>query len=111
MIMMALVALILVFAIAYGMSRRGQDGVVVRPDTPVDVHTAGPDAGLQRWVDAGLISDEQARAIVAFETARQATRPRSRVSPVVEALAYVGGVLLAVGAGMLVGQHWDELGT
>jgi hypothetical protein len=70
-----------------------------------------------RWVDAGLITEEQARAIAAFEAAgpgatrRRTPVRRSRVSPAVEALAYVGGVLLAVGAAMLVGEFWDRMGT
>jgi uncharacterized membrane protein len=107
MIMLAVLALVVVFGIAYGVSRRGSPDRVMNPAAPIEVRKAG----LQRWVDAGLISDDQARAITAFELAQQGTRPKSRVSPAIEALAYVGGVLLAVGAGMLVGQHWDELGT
>jgi uncharacterized membrane protein len=66
---------------------------------------------LQRWVTAGLITEDQARAIAAFEKSESQAKPKPRVSPAIEALAYVGGVLLAVGAGMLVGQFWDELGT
>ncbi len=66
---------------------------------------------LQRWVDAGLISEDQAQAVTAFEQAQVPERGRSRVSPAIEALAYVGGVLLSVGAGMLVSQFWDRLGA
>jgi len=68
-------------------------------------------AGRERWVAVGLISEEQARAIDAYEQAQRAIRPAPRVSPAIEALAYVGGVLLAVGAGMLVGQFWKDLGV
>lgn len=67
--------------------------------------------GLDRWVAAGLITGEQARAITDFEHAERSAHPGPRVSPAVEALAYVGGVLLTVGAGMLVGQAWGSLGT
>ncbi len=67
--------------------------------------------GLDRWVGAGLISEEQARAIDAYEQAQLEARSPQRVSPAIEALAYVGGVLVAVGAAMLVGQFWDDLGV
>lgn len=68
-------------------------------------------AGLERWVGAGLVSEEQARAIDAYEQSQLDARPLPRVSPAIEALAYVGGVLVAVGAAMLVGQVWDDLGV
>ncbi|MGZ6965388.1 MAG: DUF2157 domain-containing protein [Acidimicrobiia bacterium] len=68
-------------------------------------------AGVERWVDAGLITEDQARAIKAYEQARASTRPSPHLSPALEALAYVGGTLLAVGGGMLVGQFWDDLGV
>lgn len=64
---------------------------------------------LRRWADAGLISEEQAGAIAAYERAA-AAHPPPRVSRAIEALAYVSGVLLAVGAGMLVARYWDALG-
>lgn len=66
-----------------------------------------------RWVDAGLVTEEQARAIAEFAAvpAAPVAARRSRVSPAVEALAYVGGVLLSVGAAMLVGEFWDRMGT
>jgi uncharacterized membrane protein len=106
MISLALLAVVVVFVVAYASSRhRSQDAT----------HAAAPvaerSAGLRRWVGAGLISEDQARAIAAFEQAQSAAKPPPRISPAIEALAYVGGVLLAVGAGMLVGQFWDELGT
>jgi hypothetical protein len=63
--------------------------------------------GLQRWVEAGLITDDQARAITAYEQAQLAARPKPRVSPAIEASRTSGGVLCR-GAGMLVGQFWDR---
>jgi hypothetical protein len=66
---------------------------------------AGGDAGratdelsrrLARWVEAGLISREQAERIAAAEAA---VTPVRKVSPLTEALAYAGAVLL-VGAGV-----------
>ena len=83
---------------------------------------AGPaPSGPEAWVAAGIITTEQAEAIAAFDTAPHGVpeavpsevphRPRGRISPAVEALAYVGGILLAVGSGMLVGRAWHGLGT
>jgi hypothetical protein len=106
-IMIALLAVVVVFLVAYRASRRDSSQDTTRLEAPGSVRGVG----LQRWLDAGLISDEQARAIAAFEEARVAARPKPRVSPAIEALAYIGGVLLAVGAGMLVAQSWDRLGT
>jgi uncharacterized membrane protein len=107
MISLALLAVVVVFVVAYASTRHRSSQDATHAAAPVEVRSAG----LQRWVNADLISEDQARAIAAFEQAQFAARPKPRISPAIEALAYVGGVLLAVGAGMLVGQFWDELGT
>lgn len=107
MIALALVAIAVILAVAYGASRRRSSQDATHPEVPAAVRVTG----LERWVTAGLISDEQARSIEAYEQAQRAARPARRVSPAIEALAYVGGALLAVGAGMLVGQFWDQLGV
>jgi predicted membrane protein DUF2157 len=107
MIGLALLVVVVVFVVAYSSSRHRASTDATHVAAPVEVRAAG----LERWVAAGLISDDQARAITAFEQAQATARPKPRVSPAIEALAYVGGVLLAVGAAMLVGQFWDRLGT
>lgn len=61
---------------------------------------------LQRWTDAGLLSAEQARAIVAYETA--AAGPPRRVSVLAEALGYLGAALAAAGAAAALGQVWED---
>jgi hypothetical protein len=107
MVSLGLLALLVIFGVAYAASRR-------RSPEDATVPGALPQAraeGLQRWVEAGLIGEEQARTIEAFEDARRAARPTPRVSPTIEVLAYVGGILLAVGAGMLVGQYWNGIGV
>ena len=114
--LLALLVVAVVFALVYTSSRRDRSrpsaAGAVSLTAPVEVRSGGvPRGGLQRWVEAGLITDDQARAIASYEQAQLAARPKPRVSPAIEALAYVGGVLLAVGAGMLVGQFWDELGV
>ena len=103
MVALAILVVVLVALLAYGSTRTNHDRGP-GPDRPSDL-AAGP----ARWAAAGLVTDEQARAITRFE--RDRTAPRSRVSPAIEALAYVGGVLLSVGAAMLVGQFWDRIGT
>jgi len=70
-----------------------------------------PAISLQRWVEAGLLDDAQARAIAEFESAQRSLQRPARLSPAIEALAYVGGVLLTIGTGMLVGRFWDDMGT
>lgn len=107
MILLGVLALVVIAVLAYGAARHGSESDATRPDVPAPVRASG----LDRWAQAGLITDDQVRAITEFEAARRKARPASRVSPAIEALAYVGGVLLAVGAGMLVGQFWDRMGT
>src|SRR5687767_1626683 len=85
------------------------DGRAVR--TPADPLTER----LDRWVRAGLISDEQAERILAAEreTAGPATHlggPR-QVSPVAEGLGYVGGVLVVVAAVTIAGRYWTAIGV
>lgn len=78
--------------------------------TPQDL-----DGQLRRWVAAGLISAEQAERIAASETARlPAPRPGEPTAPrgpslVVEALGYLGGVLILAAGALLVGQLWQDL--
>jgi hypothetical protein len=71
-------------------------------------------AQLHRWVRDGLLTAEQARRILAHEEKSrpvqergEATRPHRRL--VVEALAYIGGVV-ALAAGLLLAQLvWSDL--
>lgn len=105
MVGVALIAIAVVFVVAYSSHRhRGAAASSPEESRPIDPRVA-------RWVEAGLLSEAQAAAIADFERAALESRPPPRLSPAIEALAYVGGVLVAVGAGMLVGQSWDELGT
>jgi hypothetical protein len=70
---------------------------------------------LDRWVRAGLISDEQAERILAAE--RETAGPAAdhggprQVSPVAEALGYVGGVLVVVAAVTIAGRYWTAIGV
>lgn len=72
---------------------------------------------LDEWVAAGLITSEQALAIRHHEAARHERRaalalapsPEAGPSLVVEALGYLGGIVMLVGAGILVGMYWADL--
>lgn len=81
--------------------------------------SAGHREPLVEWVDAGLISPEQADRIRAHEQARpgrrhglavgEATTGPSGTSLVVEALGYLGGIIMLTGAGILVGLYWQDV--
>ncbi|MGD9530358.1 DUF2157 domain-containing protein [Pseudonocardia sp.] len=81
---------------------RGDDGAGATADPLAD--------RLARWVRMELITDEQARRILeAEEGGGPAQAPARAVSPVAEALGYVGGVLVLVAAVTLTGRYWTEL--
>lgn len=91
------------------------DGVGVLPDrTDAEVH-ASPDpmtAWVDTWASTGVISPKQAEQMKADVAAAQGaqTQHRSRVaSLVVEALGYLGAVIIVVGLGLIIGEFWDEL--
>ncbi len=64
---------------------------------------------LERWVARGLISPEQAERIVAEEQA--VGEGPARGSLVAEALGYVGGVLILIGAVTVVERYWSAIGV
>lgn len=62
---------------------------------------------LDRWTEAGLIRDDQADAIAAFENGESPSGPGF----LAEGLGYLGAAL-AVGAGVLIAQNaWEDLNT
>jgi hypothetical protein len=89
--------------------------------TRFEAHAAvsHPSEPLDDWVAAGLIAPDQADRIRAYEEARHDRLPRPATvaapatptgsSLVVEALGYVGGVIMLVGAGILVRLVWDDV--
>ena len=68
----------------------------------------GPDH-LAEWVRAGLLTPEQADAIRTYEQARRPAAGTPRQSLVVEALGYLGGVIMLTGAGILAGLYWSDV--
>ena len=89
--------------------------------TRLAVHAVAshPSDPLDEWVGAGLIAPDQAARIRAYEVARHDWPPRfttatapagpAGTSLVVEALGYVGGVIMLVGAGILLGLVWEDI--
>jgi hypothetical protein len=65
------------------------------------------------WRDAGLLSDEQAAAIVAFEAQqeRRGAGPPPRRTMIAEAVGYVGAALAVGALGLLLGEVWPDLAT
>lgn len=76
---------------------------------------------LAEWVDAGLITAEQATTIRDHEARTHPRRPPLTVVPpappagaptgslVIEALGYLGGVIMLVGSTILVGLYWEDM--
>ena len=62
------------------------------------------------WSDAGLISPDQAEAIIGYEAAESAVdHEPQRLSIVAEVAAYLGAVLALMGGIAVVGPNWEEL--
>jgi hypothetical protein len=67
---------------------------------------------LQRWLDAGLLRQDQVEAIEAFEDHQVPASPGDRrVSVAAEVLGYVGAVLAVVGAVLGVSGAGIDIGT
>jgi len=66
---------------------------------------------LHRWVDASLITSEEADAIETFEVSAVRERPAEPqgVPLLTEALVYVGAALAAAAAAVLLGDQWENL--
>ena len=114
MIALVFVAVVLVI-VAMALRDRSHGGVA--PDTTVaGARTLGLTlaAALDRAVEAEIITAEQAAAVIDAERERQRTpsaRAPARVPPVLEALGYLGGVLVMAGVITLMSQFWDDLRT
>ena len=86
-----------------------------RGPTDAAASGAGLAADVERWVGAGLVSEEQGAAILSYEhglaAAPVTTAParRRRIPAVAEALGYLGGVLAISGLGLIVGRYWVDM--
>jgi len=68
----------------------------------------GIDLRISNWVEAGLISSDQAGAIRHFEDGNP-LQGSSQIPLAVEAAAYIGCVLALMGGFAVVGPHWETL--
>lgn len=64
---------------------------------------------LERWLDAGVIHDTAAERIREFERQRTHEEPSAERPSAIEALLYLGVVVVSVGVFALFEQRWGEL--
>jgi hypothetical protein len=115
--MVALIILAAVAAIVVAVSsaqRRTAPGG--RAPAPAGTASRAADDRLGRAVEAGIITAEQAAAVLALEPSAGGPSPvRARAgtatSPGTEILGYLGAVLAMAGVITLVAQFWDDLTT
>lgn len=138
MVVLALLAVVVIVAVVLVGRHQGSQPSPRIPPAPLSPGSAPTlAAAVEQWEAAGLISAEQASAIVAFEegTARPAVAvgpgaveeqtaappgaPRAgggppepshrhRVPVVAETLGYLGGTLATAGAGLIVSRSWPD---
>lgn len=106
MIVAALVVMVIVMVVLTRQERGAP--VVPGAGVPQPLQEA-----LERAVAGGIISAEQASAIVEAERVATGRAPAGtpRLSPVTEAVAYLGGILAVLGSVLLAAQFWDDLET
>jgi hypothetical protein len=64
---------------------------------------------LQKWVEAGLVTQDQATAIERFEESESSSRSEG-LSPGMEVVAYVGAAVTLVALIIIVAQYFEEIG-
>jgi hypothetical protein len=62
---------------------------------------------VRRWVTAGIVSDEEAVEILAFEHATPGAAPR--IPLVTEVLSYLGSAIAVSGVAFALGQGWNDI--
>lgn len=64
----------------------------------------------EQWVEAGLISPQQATSIKHFEHLDEPP-PQSRLTIVAEVASYLGSVIAFAGGAAIVGPNWERIGV
>ena len=67
------------------------------------------DRMLERWTDAGLVTEDQARAIKASE--EHGGRTSRAIPALAEVMAYVGGILVLSAGAFIASRVWSDLGA
>jgi hypothetical protein len=108
MIGLTLLAVVLAIVLVILVPRARQHGQTM-PPTSIDPLATQ----LRRWAAKGLLTEEQAAAILAAEHPQTPgpAAPTRPVSVMVELLGYLGGILAIIGAGLLAAQFWQDLAT
>jgi hypothetical protein len=101
-----LVVVLFVVLLVVLVSRVRRDGQALEPPR-IDPLAAQ----LRRWVADGLITEEQAAAILTAEHAPvpRPAAPTRPVSVAVELFGYLGGTLAIIGAALLAARFWQDL--
>lgn len=63
----------------------------------------------RRWVDAGIISEEQAHDLVGFESASVEPAEARRVGLGAEVAIYLGSVVTLMGAVVVAAERWEDI--
>lgn len=77
------------------------------PSTLDQEHTTWLERHARSWVEAGLISEDQAVAIAEFEGVRP--REPQRLSTAAEVAAYLGSVLAIMGGAVAISGRWEDI--
>lgn len=67
------------------------------------------DQRVAAWTHAGLITEDQATAVRAYEAIGHPAEPSVRLGPVAEAAAFVGTILAMIGGGVGFGPQWGDM--
>jgi hypothetical protein len=94
-----------------GGQRRGGLDEPAMPPVPSAEEIPNLAERLDSWVAERLISRADAEAIAAFDAGRPPIPGGRGVTPVTEALAYLGAALAVAAGGTVVGGEWDGLST
>jgi uncharacterized membrane protein len=114
MLMIGPVLLVVVVVLLVALGRRRPGGETEQPRAHTVTVSAEVAEVLDRAVARGTLSREAADAILADERERRLAPPSERrpvVSPLVEAIGYVGASLVMIGMAVLVGSSWEDLVT
>jgi hypothetical protein len=125
----SLLPLLIIGAIVYGSVHASRSSASARREAAAPAAPGSAPIGasrdrgedLRRWVSAGLVTEDQVAAIIAYErgpvppevapvTPAAPGRPR-RIPAVAEALGYLGGILAVTGLGLILSRYWPDMAT
>lgn len=85
-------------------------GSVAEPaDAPPETSPTDLEGRLDRWVEHGLVSAEQASAIAAWEAGHPAIQQQRGGTVLAETVGYLGAVLTVVAGGLVLEEFWERI--